>query len=181
MHITERSLAVPAVLLCVLTVHFATFVNFNLVLDQLGIILQLLQLDVPEKFLEATYGRLLVRRRWHRVIMKRKMTSRCETSPLRGHAIQSSSGFSEWNILLFDLENAQVPHFAYVSHNYCNHLCRNLYELSRLLTFTTTRMLITSQNHLLTSISQDERYFMLILIHQIFRRNIIMLFHALPW
>lgn len=70
----ERSSAIPAVLLGVLAVHFAALIDLELVLDQLGIIVQLLQLDVPEELLEATYGRLLMRR--HRVIAKRKRSLR---------------------------------------------------------------------------------------------------------
>lgn len=76
--VTERSSAIPAVLLGVLAVHFATLIDLELVLDQLGIIVQLLQLDVPEELLEATYGRLLMRRRRHRVITKGKALSRRE-------------------------------------------------------------------------------------------------------
>lgn len=61
-HVAEGTPAVPAVLLRMLAVHFAAFVDLDLVLDQLGIIVQLLQLDVPEELLEAAYSRLLVRR-----------------------------------------------------------------------------------------------------------------------
>jgi hypothetical protein len=65
-HVAEGTPAVPAVLLRVLAVHFAAFVDLDLVLDQLGIVVQLLQLDVPEELLEAAYSRLLVRRCRHR-------------------------------------------------------------------------------------------------------------------
>lgn len=64
--VTQGASAAPAVLLRVFAVDLAASVDLDLVLEQLGTALQLLQLDVPEEGLEAAYSRLLVRRRRHR-------------------------------------------------------------------------------------------------------------------
>lgn len=74
----ERSPTIPAILLGMFAVHLTALVDLDLLLDQLGIIVHLLQLDVPEELLEATYGRLLMRRRRHRAITKKKMFPRRE-------------------------------------------------------------------------------------------------------
>lgn len=89
--VTEGSSTIPAVLLGVLAVHLAALIDLDLVLDQLGIIVQLFQLDVPEELLEATYGRLLMRRRRHRVIMKRKRS--LVVKSIRDHCLVCSRVF----------------------------------------------------------------------------------------
>jgi len=155
--VAEGSPAIPAVLLRVLAVHLAAFVDLDLVLNQLGIVVQLLQLDVPEKFLEATYGRLLMRRCRHRAILAERKRSPDEKLIREGETARDPPMTPavplDW-YLLFNLAAAQTPRSAHAPHNWTL-VCRNSFGLSRPLTFTATRMLISSQEHLSTPISQD--------------------------
>lgn len=129
--------AAPAVLLGVFAVDLAALVDLKLVLDQLGIVLQLLQLDVPEESLEAAYGRLLVRRCRHRV-----MVIRSRMRP-KTRALGDSYGPSPavWSVYRSTL---RMQHDFRASLVYpSGHLRRNSLELSRPVTFTATRMLIS--------------------------------------
>jgi len=148
MHVAEGTPAVPAVLLRVLAVHFAAFVDLDLMLKQLGIVMQLLQLDVPEELLEAAYGGLLVRRCRHRGELCALGVQSIEQVVQIFHA-----DLLDEKCLLLDLASTRVPRFAHAPHNYRRRLCRNSRELSRPVTFTATRMLITTQK---TSLYPDK-------------------------
>lgn len=176
--VAERSSTSPAILLGMFAVHLTALVDLDLVLDQLRIIVQLLQLDVPEELLEATYGRLLMRRRRHRVITKRKRS--LVVKSIRDHCLVLSNlpDIFSLKCLISDLASPGIPRLAHASHNCSGHLRRNLFGIVSPSDFYGYRMLISSQKHLsIPPISQDGRYLVLILmlIDHVFRRNMIIL------